>query len=46
VEAASDNLGAVLEPLLLMVLAGIVGAMVLALYMPIFTIFEVVQGQI
>jgi type IV pilus assembly protein PilC len=41
----SDSLGAMLEPILLMFLAVIVGGMVLALYMPIFSIFEVIQHQ-
>lgn len=43
VEVASDQLGAVLEPVLLIFLAAIVGSMVVALYLPIFSIYQYMQ---
>jgi len=42
VEAATESLTAMLEPLMIAVLGGIVGAMVIALYMPMFEIFELI----
>ncbi len=43
VTAATESLTAALEPLMIVVLASIVGAMVIALYMPMFKIFDLVQ---
>lgn len=43
VEAAAESLTATLEPLMIAVLGGLVGAMVVALYMPMFKIFDLVQ---
>ena len=43
VEAATESLTAALEPLMIAVLGGIVGAMVISLYMPMFKIFDLVQ---
>lgn len=43
VEATTESLTALLEPLMIAVLGGIVGAMVIALYMPMFKIFELIQ---
>jgi type IV pilus assembly protein PilC len=43
VSAATEQLTAMLEPLMIGVLGGIVGAMVIALYMPMFKIFELIQ---
>jgi len=43
VEAAAESLTATLEPLMIGVLGGLVGAMVVALYMPMFKIFDLVQ---
>lgn len=40
VESTSESLGALIEPLLLVFLAGVVGGMVLALYLPIFSVYE------
>ncbi len=43
VEAATESLTAMLEPLMIAALGGLVGAMVVALYMPMFKIFDLVQ---
>ncbi|HSK90301.1 MAG TPA: type II secretion system F family protein [Euzebyales bacterium] len=43
VTATAESLTAMLEPLMIGVLGGIVGAMVIALYMPMFKIFELIQ---
>ena len=43
VEAATESLTAMLEPLMIAVLGGIVGAMVIALYMPMFEIFDLIE---
>jgi type IV pilus assembly protein PilC len=43
VSAAAESLTAMLEPLMIGVLGGIVGSMVVALYMPMFKIFELIE---
>lgn len=43
VEATTEQLMALLEPIMIMVLGGIVGGMIVAMYMPIFQIFELVK---
>ncbi len=43
VTAMTESLTAMLEPLMIAVLGGIVGAMVIALYMPMFKIFDLVR---
>jgi type IV pilus assembly protein PilC len=43
VTSASESLTAMLEPLMIGVLGGIVGGMVIALYMPMFKIFELIE---
>jgi type IV pilus assembly protein PilC len=43
VEALAESLTAMLEPLMIGVLGGIVGAMVIALYMPMFGVFDLIQ---
>jgi type IV pilus assembly protein PilC len=43
VTAMTESLTAMLEPLMIGVLGGIVGAMVIALYMPMFAIFDLIQ---
>ncbi len=43
VEATTEALTALIEPLMIAGLGGIVGAMIVAMYMPIFKIFELVQ---
>ncbi|GAB2694282.1 type II secretion system F family protein [Thalassiella azotivora] len=43
VEATTESLTALMEPLMIAVLGGLVGGMIVALYMPIFKIFELIQ---
>ena len=43
VSATTDQLMALIEPIMVVILGGIVGGMIIALYLPIFSIFEVVQ---
>ena len=43
VEAMTEQLTALLEPLMIAVLGGIVGGMVIALYMPMFAIFDLIE---
>jgi type IV pilus assembly protein PilC len=43
VTAMTESLTAMLEPLMIGVLGGLVGAMVVALYMPMFQIFDLIQ---
>jgi len=43
VEATTESLTAALEPLMIGVLGGLVGAMVISLYMPMFKIFDLVE---
>jgi type IV pilus assembly protein PilC len=45
VDSGSESLGSLIEPILLVFLAVIVGGMVLALYLPIFSIFETIAGS-
>jgi type IV pilus assembly protein PilC len=45
VEAMTESLTALMEPLMIGVIGGIVGGMVIALYMPMFKIFEVIGQQ-
>lgn len=42
VEDMTDSLSSLMEPLMLMVLGGVVGGMVIAMYMPIFSIYDLV----
>ncbi len=43
VEATTEALTSLIEPLMIVVLGGLVGSMILALYMPIFKVFDLVQ---
>jgi len=43
VEATTESLMALLEPIMILVLGGIVGGMIIAMYMPIFKIFVFIQ---
>ncbi|HZY56260.1 MAG TPA: type II secretion system F family protein, partial [Rubrobacteraceae bacterium] len=43
VESTTEALTSLIEPLMIAVLGGIVGAMVIALYMPMFKIFELIK---
>jgi type IV pilus assembly protein PilC len=45
VEATTESLTALIEPLMIAVLGGIVGSMIIALYMPIFSVFEIIGQQ-
>jgi type IV pilus assembly protein PilC len=43
VEATTDALTSIIEPLMIAVLGTIIGAMIIALYMPIFGVFDLIQ---
>ncbi len=43
VEATTEALTSLIEPLMIAVLGSIIGAMIIALYMPIFGVFELIQ---
>jgi type IV pilus assembly protein PilC len=43
VESTTDSLTALIEPLMIAFLGGIVGSMIVALYMPIFKIFDLIK---
>jgi type IV pilus assembly protein PilC len=43
VEATTEALTSLIEPLMIAVLGGIIGAMIIALYMPIFSVFDLIQ---
>jgi type IV pilus assembly protein PilC len=43
VEATAEALTALIEPLMIAFLGGIIGAMIVALYMPIFKIFDLIK---
>lgn len=43
VEATTDALTSLIEPLMIAVLGGIIGAMIIALYMPIFGVFNLIN---
>jgi type IV pilus assembly protein PilC len=43
VESTTEALTSLIEPLMIAVLGGIVGAMVIALYMPMFKIFDLIK---
>jgi type IV pilus assembly protein PilC len=43
VEATTESLTAMLEPVMIGVLGGLVGSMIIALYMPIFKVFDLVK---
>ena len=43
VEATTESLTALIEPLMIAVLGGIVGSMIIALYMPIFKVFDMIE---
>jgi type IV pilus assembly protein PilC len=44
VEATTESLTSLIEPLMIAGLGGIVGAMIVALYMPIFKVFDLIQS--
>jgi type IV pilus assembly protein PilC len=43
VEATTESLAALIEPLMIAFLGGVVGSMIIALYMPIFKIFDLIN---
>ena len=43
VEATTEQLMALLEPIMIVVLGGLVGGMIIAMYMPIFKIFDLIR---
>lgn len=43
VEATTEALTSLIEPLMIAVLGGVVGAMIIALYMPVFSVFDLIQ---
>ena len=43
VDTAADALSATLEPILIVFLAGIIGSMVIALYLPMFKVFDLIN---
>jgi type IV pilus assembly protein PilC len=43
VEATTEQLMALIEPIMIMILGGIVGGMIIAMYLPIFKIFELIR---
>jgi type IV pilus assembly protein PilC len=43
VESTTESLTALIEPIMIAVLGGIVGSMVIALYMPMFKIFDLIK---
>ena len=44
VETATESLTAAIEPIMVVVMGGIVGTMVVCLYMPMFTIYQHIKG--
>jgi type IV pilus assembly protein PilC len=45
VEATTDSLTSLIEPIMIAILGGIVGSMIVALYLPIFKVFDLVGGK-
>ena len=43
VEATTESLTSLIEPLMIAVVGGMIGAMIIALYMPIFKVFDFIQ---
>ena len=43
VEATTEALTALIEPLMIVAVGGIIGAMIVALYMPIFSLMNVIK---
>jgi len=44
VEATTESLTALIEPIMIMVLGSLIGGMIVALYLPIFKVFNLVNG--
>ena len=45
VEAATEALTSAIEPIMVVVMGGIVGSMVVCLYLPMFSIYQHIQGS-
>jgi len=43
VEATTEALTSIIEPLMIAVLGSLIGAMIVALYMPIFSVFDLIE---
>ena len=43
VEATAEALTSLIEPLMIAFLGGIIGAMIIAMYMPIFSVFNLIK---
>ena len=43
VEATTEQLMSLIEPFMIVILGGIVGGMIIAMYLPIFKIFELIN---
>lgn len=43
IEATTESLTALIEPIMIAILGGIVGSMIVALYMPIFKVFDMIK---
>jgi type IV pilus assembly protein PilC len=43
VEATAEALTSLIEPLMIAVLGGLIGAMIIAMYMPIFSVFNLIK---
>lgn len=43
VEATTEQLTSLIEPIMIVVIGGIIGAMIIAMYMPIFGVFELIE---
>jgi type IV pilus assembly protein PilC len=43
VEATTEALTSLIEPLMIAVLGGMVGSMIIALYLPIFKVFDLIK---
>jgi type IV pilus assembly protein PilC len=45
VDSAAESLTASIEPIMVLVMGSVVGGMVICLYLPMFTIYQNIQGQ-
>ena len=44
VDTAADALTSAIEPIMVLVMGGVVGSMVICLYLPLFTIYQNIEG--
>jgi type IV pilus assembly protein PilC len=44
VETATESLTAAIEPIMVVIMGGIIGVMVVCLYLPMFTVYQHIQG--